>query len=407
MKFEFFIALRYVFAKHKLNFITIISYLSLIGITLGTAALIIVLSVFNGFGSLVTSFLINFDPHIRIESKSEFTEENQLRLKSIFEEKGYANYTGFVQGKVIVKQSDLIQVVNLKGISSSAVSDVYNINSSIVLGDSSLGEDNFPTVLIGVLLADRLRATVGDTLTIASPSAIERGILTLSTPKFSKAIINGIFASNSNEYDASYIFIDLPNGKSVLGYKNDIQGYEIKLSNIKQTDKAKNGLKELLKEEFEISTWYDLHKELFSVMQIERWVAYLLLSLIIAVAVFNILGSLTMSVIEKKRDIGILISLGVHESSIKNIFMYQGLFIGIIGTISGFALSFIVYFIHINYNIYPLDPLLYKIDALPMELQFIDFITVGFSATTLSYLASILPSKKAARINPVESIKWE
>ncbi|HRI46445.1 MAG TPA: FtsX-like permease family protein, partial [Ignavibacteriaceae bacterium] len=345
--------------------------------------------------------------HIRIESKSEFTEENQLRLKSIFEEKGYANYTGFVQGKVIVKQSDLIQVVNLKGISSSAVSDVYNINSSIVLGDSSLGEDNFPTVLIGVLLADRLRATVGDTLTIASPSAIERGILTLSTPKFSKAIVNGIFASNSNEYDASFIFIDLLNGQSVLGYRNDIQGYEIKLSNISHTDKAKSVLNELLKEEFEISTWYDFHKELFSVMQIERWVAYLLLSLIIAVAVFNILGSLTMSVIEKKRDIGILISLGVDESSIKNIFMYQGLFIGIIGTISGFVLSFIVYFIHINYNIYPLDPLLYKIDALPMELQFIDFITVGFSATTLSYLASILPSKKAAKINPVESIKWE
>ncbi|MBX2976109.1 MAG: ABC transporter permease [Ignavibacteriaceae bacterium] len=407
MKFEFFIALRYVFAKHKLNFITIISYLSLIGITLGTAALIIVLSVFNGFGSLVTSFLINFDPHIRIESKSEFSEDNQLRLKSIFEENGYKNYTGFVQGKVIVKQSDLIQVVNLKGISSSAISDVYNINSSIVLGDSSLGEDNFPKVLIGVLLADRLRATIGDTLTIASPSAIERGILTLSIPKFSKAIVNGIFASNSNEYDASFIFIDLLNGQSVLGYRNDIQGYEIKLSNISHTDKAKSVLNELLKEEFEISTWYDFHKELFSVMQIERWVAYMLLSLIIAVAVFNILGSLTMSVIEKKRDIGILISLGVDESSIKNIFMYQGLFIGIIGTISGFVLSFIVYFIHINYNIYPLDPLLYKINALPMELQFIDFITVGFSATTLSYLASILPSKKAAKINPVESIKWE
>jgi lipoprotein-releasing system permease protein len=158
---------------------------------------------------------------------------------------------------------------------------------------------------------------------------------------------------------------------------------------------------------FEISTWYDFHKELYSVMQIERWVAYILLSLIIAVATFNILGSLSMSVIEKKRDIGILRSMGAKENSILKIFMFEGLMIGLIGTGLGVLLGYLICFLQIQYNIYPLDPTQYKIDSLPLELRVADFFVITGVSIFLSLVASLIPAKRAAKVDALQAIKWE
>ena len=142
-------------------------------------------------------------------------------------------------------------------------------------------------------------------------------------------------------------------------------------------------------------------------MQIERWSAYIILCLIIAVATFNILGSLSMSVIEKKRDIGVLRSVGAEEKSIVKIFMFEGLLIGIIGTLAGVFLGYLICYLQINYNIYPLDPTQYKIDSLPLQLRLSDFFYISGASMLLSFLASLYPAKKAAKINIVESIKWE
>ncbi|MEO8231568.1 MAG: FtsX-like permease family protein, partial [Ignavibacteriota bacterium] len=151
----------------------------------------------------------------------------------------------------------------------------------------------------------------------------------------------------------------------------------------------------------------DFHKELYSVMQIERWVAYILLSLIIAVATFNILGSLSMSVIEKKRDIGILRSMGAKENSILKIFMYEGLMIGLIGTGLGVLLGYFICFLQIQYNIYPLDPTQYKIDSLPLQLRLSDFFVIAGASILLSFIASLIPAKRAAKVDALQAIKWE
>jgi lipoprotein-releasing system permease protein len=142
-------------------------------------------------------------------------------------------------------------------------------------------------------------------------------------------------------------------------------------------------------------------------MQIERWAAYILLSLIIAVASFNVLGSLSMSVIEKRRDIGILRSMGAYQKSIVKIFMFEGLLIGIIGTAAGLLLGYFISFLQIHYNIYPLDPTQYKIDSLPLEIRFSDFFYITGISLLLSFLASLFPAKRAAAVNPIEAIKWE
>lgn len=410
MSYERFIAKRYLLSKHKINFITIISLISITGITLGVAALIVVLSVFNGFGSLVTSFLMNFDPHLRVEYKIDTKQKDFGDFVNIIKQTpDIKSFAPFVSGKVLVVSNQITQVINLKGIDTSATENVYNIKENIIYGNDDFAiDDNQSGFIIGLRLADQLRTLVGDTITVISPEGIERAIAQFGVPNSAKFIVKGIFSSQNNEYDESLIFVPLEDAQYLLGYDDEIQGYDIKLNNSDNSFKSKEFLESKLdKKTFEISTWYDFHKELYSVMQIERWVAYILLSLIIAVASFNILGSLSMSVIEKKRDIGILRSMGSKEKSILKIFMYEGLMIGIIGTFLGVLIGYFICFLQLQYNIYPLDPTQYKIDSLPLEIRISDFFYIAGVSLLLSLIASYIPAKRAAKVDALQAIKWE
>ena len=410
MKFETFIAKRYLISKHKVNFITIISFLSIAGITIGVAALIVVLSVFNGFGSLVTSFLISFDPDVRVEIINPDLDLNLGDYKKRFDAiKDIKSYSPFVSGKVLTVRGRETQVINLKGISQSSGESIYDIKKNMLFGKYELSEVNgTPKVLIGLRLADRLESLIGDTLTLISPSGIENVITETALPKMQTFIVGGIYSSNNNEYDVNYIFCALQPAQNLLGYDTRIQGIDFRLNNPKNANSVKEQLSGFLgKDDFAIYTWFDFHKELYSVMQVERWTAYIILSLIIAVASFNILGSLSMSVIEKKRDIGILRSMGTEEKSIIRIFMFEGLFIGILGTVAGSILGYFICFLQLAYKIYPLDPTQYKMDALPMELRISDFFFIAGVSMLLSFLAALFPARRAAKVNQIEAIKWE
>lgn len=409
MKFENFIARRYLISKHKLNFITIISFLSICGITIGVAALIVVLSVFNGFGSLVTSFLINFDPHVRVEILNPDNESAAANLNSVLSKNSeIKKYSPYVSGKVLVFRAGLFQVVNLKGIDINS-ENIYDIENSMLYGKYSIDQEGkIPEMIIGLHLADRLQTLIGDTLTIISPAGIERAITQFSSVKSQQFILAGIYSTTNNIYDDSYIFTSLNNAQMLLGYKNRVQGFDIRLNNIDESFKVKADLqKELSSKEYRVETWYDFHRDLYSVMQIERWTAYIILCLIIAVASFNILGSLSMSVIEKKRDIGVFISMGAQQNSILKIFMYEGILIGVIGTFAGLLIGYFICFLQLKYNIYPLDPTQYKIDSLPLQLRLSDFFFVSGASLLLTFLASLFPARRAAKINSIEAIKWE
>ena len=220
--------------------------------------------------------------------------------------------------------------------------------------------------------------------------------------------MGGIYSSNNNEYDESYIFTSLETAQKLLGYNDNIQGYDIKLDNINHSFDVKDQLEKKIDNSlFSVNTWYDFHRELYTVMKLERWAAYIILCLIVAVATFNILGSLSMSVIEKKRDIGILRSMGANEKSILKIFMYEGLLIGLIGTAAGAILGYFICYLQLKYNIYPLDPTQYKIDSLPLQVRLTDFFFIAGASMLLSFLASLLPARRAAKIDPLEAIKWE
>ena len=410
MKFESFISKRYLVSKHKINFITIISLISVAGITIGVAALIVVLSVFNGFGSLVTSFLVNFDPHVRVEviSPEGFNMEN--RVASVISQiPDIKNFAPYVSGKVLAYKDGITQVVNLKGIEAKTGNDIYNIKPSMLFGTYDISvKYGLPRIVLGLTLADHLQSLVGDTVTIVSPVGVEKAIMQFSMPVTQKFIVGGIYSSNNNEYDESFIFTNLETAQQVLGYNNKYQGFDIRLNNIDESFAVKKILDEKLDARlFSVNTWYDFHKELYNVMKMERWTAYIILCLIVAVATFNILGSLSMSVIEKKRDIGILRSMGASEKSILKIFMYEGILIGIAGTIAGLILGYFICFLQLHYNIYPLDPTRYKIDSLPLQLRLTDFFFVTGASMLLSFLASLFPAKRASKVNPLEAIKWE
>jgi lipoprotein-releasing system permease protein len=231
MSFEGFIAKRYLISKHKINFITIISIISIAGITIGVAALIIVLSVFNGFGSLVTKYLMNFEPHLRVQIVSEEGESNrQLAFNIIDNSEKVDEFTSYVDGKVLAYNNGLTRVVNFKGIESEIANHVYNFKPSILYGNEEIASTKpLPKVIIGLQLADKLQSIVGDTITLISPIGIEQAITQLTMPLTKKVYINGIYSSNNNEYDELYIIGDLEFAQFLLGYKNDIRGYDVRL----------------------------------------------------------------------------------------------------------------------------------------------------------------------------------
>ncbi|MGE5430560.1 MAG: FtsX-like permease family protein [Syntrophomonadaceae bacterium] len=410
MKYEIFIAKRYLRSKHKLNFITIISIVSVLGITLGVAALIVVLSVFNGFGSLVTSILVNFDPHIRITALSEEAYNRMPEIAQVLGKTEHIkSYSPFVSGKAIALKNQLTSIVDVKGMDYPKGDDSWGVKSKVEYGRfdfSPVGDKD--GIIIGFNLANKIQSLPGDSLYLTSFNSISQSAASLAVPSVKKYVIKGIFESNNNDYDLYSVFVSLQSAQDLLGLGERFQGYEIRLDDIKNSMQVKNELlKNLDPGLFRVNTWYDLHKDLYSMMQIERWAAFIIVSLIITVATFNVLGSLSMSVIEKTKDIGVLRSMGAKDSSILRIFMFEGMLTGLLGTIAGSIIGVGIVFLQMKLKFYPLDPSKYIIDALPVELRLADFLAVAGIALLLSFLASLYPAKRAVKIPALEAIKWE
>jgi lipoprotein-releasing system permease protein len=407
--FEYFISKRYLKSKHSINFITIISMLSTLGITLGVAALVVVISVFNGFGSIVSSILVNFDPHVTLSIKQDASIGPENVEKFLDERPDINSYSPVVEKKAILINGRNYQILNLKGIKEHTSEKDWGIKTALVKGDLDLtGDEDISEIAMGRRMALRLSCRVGDTIFVSSLSNLEKQAINFAViPQVRKMVVSGIFETNNKDYDVQVAYTSLKGAQKVFGMKNRITGYEILMNDIDDSNLLKNDLLAYFGSAVKVQTWYDLHKSLYSVMLIERWSAFILLSLIISVATFNILSSLNMSVIEKRKDIGVLRALGTNKKSIRNIFMYEGLLIGIIGTLAGLIIGIIICYLQIEFKIYELDPRKYIIDAIPIEIRSSDLIIVSAASLILSFMAAYLPSKRASGYNVAESIKYE
>ncbi len=379
------------------------------GITIGVAALIIVLSVFNGFGSLVTNIMVSFDPHVKIAVAGEKGFDKLDSVEGILRGSDkLSSYTKFAEGKVIIANKRNYEIINLKGIEEKPENGRWGAASKLISGKFDLGKGKQDKIIIGIPLALRLAVRIGDTVTVTSAYNIEKTIASLAIPQTRKFIIAGIFESDNRDYDLTSALSSLDSAQKLFGLKNRFTGYEIRLRDFKEAENFKEDLnKKINPDLFSVSTWFDLHKQLYTVMQIERWAAYILLCLIIAVATFNIFASLTMTVIEKKKDIGILRSMGFKKASIMRVFMFEGILVGLIGTVIGILIGLGICYLQIEYNFYPLDSSKYIINALPVEVRVADIIAISGMAMFLVFMASLYPAKRAANAVVIESIKYE
>ncbi|MDD8018351.1 MAG: ABC transporter permease [Bacteroidota bacterium] len=408
MNYKLFIAKRYLLAKKEAGFITIISLISIIGVAVGVAALIVVLSVFNGFNSLVTQILVSFDPHVRIEIQKNASSQDVTELKNyISQSHDVAGIGSFVSGKVMVVSKKLTKVIFLRGVESQSFAKVSGVKEKLIIGDANFSNAKANDLILGFNLADKMSVGVDDTVYLISSAGIQGSLVNLVAPPIYSYRISGVYESNNKDYDGLYGFTSLASGQKLFAMDSSIHGIDVRLTTIDNVESFASDLRQKFGEKFYIQTWFDLHKDLYSVMIVERWTAFIILALIIAVASFNLLGSLTMTVIEKTRDIGILKAMGAKNVDIQKIFRFEGMVVGVLGSSIGLLIGYIICLAQIKFQLFALDPTAYIIPALPIDMRLSDFIVVPLATIILCYIATIYPSKRASRLLPAEAIRWE
>ncbi|HTX19391.1 MAG TPA: FtsX-like permease family protein [Bacteroidota bacterium] len=382
--------------------------ISVAGVTVGVAALVVVLSVFNGFNGLVSSILVGFDPHLRIE-RNPSTSAGELAglLSRLRSDPRVAGAGGFVSGKAMIVSRNQSKVVYVRGLDPDAIDKVSGMRQKIVLGSLEFADSTANDLAIGMTLADRLGIVTGDSVMVISPAGSQRALLGFGLPIVRTFRVSAIYESDNKDYDALYGYVSLRSAQELFLMPSELTGIEVRFREIAYSDGVKKEIERAYPSKFLVQTWYDLHKDLYTVMEIERWAAYVILCLIIGVASFNLLGSLTMSVIEKTRDIGILKAMGATNRDIVSIYRIEGLIVGIIGSVAGSLLGVAVCLLQIHYHLFALDPNVYIIPAIPVEIHAADFVAVAAAAVGLSYLATLYPAARAAKLLPAEAIRWE
>jgi lipoprotein-releasing system permease protein len=413
MSFELFIAKRYALTKRREQFITIISALSALGIVVGVAALICVLSVFNGFSRVVTDILVNFDPHVRITAQTDSSATQVKYLRGIdnlvqkarsFE--GVHAAAAVIKQKAVIVHYTLPRVALVSGIDITDVDRVSGLAKTIQAGSMQLDSVG---IVLGQLLADNLAISTGDTIQVFSSSGMERILSEPVAPKTKYFIVRGIFAANNKDYDGNNAYINIASARDLFDIPSDgATQIDIRLDDIDKSQEAKAAMLSAFgAKNVSIDTWYDLHHDLYNVMEIERWIAYVILILIVAVASFSIFSALTLTVFEKRRDIGLLVALGADRLQIRRIFLTQGLITGVTGVLVGCILGLLVVAAQKQFGFFRLDTSIYIIPAMPVELHALDFFAVSAGALLLVILAAIFPARRAAETLPAESLRWE
>ena len=402
------ITFRYLKTRKKDGFLNIISIFSFIGISLGVAVLIIVMSVMNGFRTELINKIVGFNPHITIkpyENSISVDKLNNKELKKISEELLYSN-----SGEAIIISQDFTKGIVLRGYSQKDFSKLNVVNKGRFSGNSKKLYKN--NISIGKELSFDLELKIGDKLSIISPSGIETIIGNL--PKQEVFTVSSIFESGLADFDRNIAFININTLDNFFDFNKDDRNLEIYLKNPSDIVIAKNKVKEVFKDEF-IYTWADMNSSLFSALKVERNVMFIILSLIILVAAFNIISGLTILVKNKTRDIAILKSIGVLNKSITKIFFLVGVTIGTTATIFGILLGvlFSLYienirqFLSYTFNISLFPEEIYFLSKMPTEINFVSILIISVCSILITIIVSIYPAIKASKLDPVKGLKYE
>jgi len=408
MKSTGFIARRYLFSRKSISLISTLTSISIIGVTIGTAVLIIVLSVFNGFFEVIKGLLLSHDPDIRIESieSSGLLYDRDLRdkLQSIPQIKVVSPY---IAGKALLAaDKNNNRVLHVKGIEPDSFTELTQLKENITEGKLDLTvRDHRPGLVLNNRLRGQMGIIEGQTVALLSAEGMQHALTQFSVPRTERMHVAG-FYDITQIIDVPPAYISLDAARRLFKKRHTVTGLEIRLHNSDDAKEVEHILRKKLGKQFKIATWYQLKKPMYDVMRLEKWGSYLILMIIVLVAVLNIVGSLTMIVIQKKRDVGVLLTMGYTPDDIKKIFLKQGLFIGLIGCglggITGLALSWLQKI----YGIVKLSGS-FIISAYPVSIHAGDVILVLAASLLLCLLASWYPAKRAAATEPADAIRFE
>jgi lipoprotein-releasing system permease protein len=420
MDYRWLIARRYLVSRRQVSLISVITGLSVVGVTIGVAALIVVLSVMNGFFDFVRDLLVSFDPHVRIVSAEGRGLDRADTLLALARTVPHVTHAAlYVEGKVLLVHdggAEVNKVVVVRGVDPATFTGVSRVTEQTGFGSFDLARRNGrPGIVLGMGLGQRLRllpATAGEPaseVALLSAPALERTF----TQVFGGAglypfEVRGLYELEA-VYDESHVFIGLDEAQRLFRMTGRVSGIEIRLDDLDRATAVKADLQHRLDpRQFTVQTWYDLQKALYEVMQLEKWGASLILALIIVVAAFNIIGSLTMVVIEKRQDVGVLQAMGVSRRNIRRIFLVEGFLIGGIGTGLGLALGLALALLQQYFQLVPLaNAESFLIDAYPVAIRWLDVLLIGGVSTLLCVLAALYPALRAAAIEPAHAVQME
>lgn len=409
--------------KGRINFISIITIISFIGITIGVAAVIIVMSIFKGFQDLHQQQVVSLDPHIRIIPKNAKWFSNKIdldKLTTLLKKQDYISEVNKNSiNQVVVFSNGVIQPAILMSMSDTNSAVIKSIEEKKVDGNFVFeGTDDYPRVFIGANLAYKLKVKFGDTLRIMTAEMIEK-IVTSFMPQYGeKVTVTGLYHTNIESYDNMTIITNLELNRRIYlsGVSNNksFNSIDLRLKSSDQVDeidsykvKVADVIGKKNAEQVKIESWFDLNADVFKVMKFERFASFTIVSLIILIASFNIFASLGMTVVEKQKDISILKVIGASDKDITSIFLKSGLIIGTLSSILGGVVGVSFCLLNIHYKILAINGTAYIIDHIPMKIMYDEVGFVILMSIFFSYIATIIPSKRASYLNIVSSIKNE
>ncbi len=410
MSYEYFIGARYLRAKHQEAFISLITLLSIAGVAVGVMALIVVIAVMAGFESDLKHRILDVESHVVVMRHGGSFYDYGPVLEKIKGTKGVTAATPFIYSQIMLRSSSGMSGAVLRGIDPESAGNVIKIFKKDVLVRlkkaylKKSAESGKPGIILGKELAGNLGVVPGDTVYLISGRGLISPIGHL--PSMKRFKIAGIFESGMYEYDGSLAYINLKDAQDILHMKDSVTGIEVRVDDIYKAGKIAEKIIAKIGFPYWTRDWMQMNHNLFSALKLEKTVMFIILALIVLVAAFNIASTLIMMVMGKTKDIAILKAMGATEKSIRKIFVFKGMIIGLLGTAFGVFSGFIICKLLEKYKFIKLPGDVYYITTLPVSLQGVHVLIIATVAMVICFIATLYPAQKASRLNPVEAIRY-
>ena len=421
LPYEVFIGLRYLRARRRQRTISLNTFVSVTGITLGVAALIGTLGIMTGFKEDVQSKIIGTTSHIIVQDRTKDGMENYDSIaQHVLQVPNVVATTPFIYKQVLLSSQSGVQGIVLRGIDPKREGTVTELGRNLKVGaledlskptmlnlptgtDGETEPTPKPGIILGKELALRLGAFVGDAINVVSPVGPVSAVSI--TPKIRTFAVVGLFESGMYEYDSSLAYISIDEAQKFFNLGAIVTGIEVKVADIFKAADVARDIDQALGFPFSARDWMQLNRNLFSALKLEKTMMYLLLVLITIVASFNIVSTLTMIVTEKQKEIAILKAMGATRKAIMRIFMLNGLIIGLSGTLLGIPLGYA--FLWFIQHYWTFDPTVYYISRIPVHVQAVDVLIVSMTAILISFAATVFPSFQASKLDPAAALRYE